>query len=151
MSYHNLLYMYGSEQDSAEQRVCIYVQNPKKLTSQKDVTYRDKNAAETITRLQNLIEDLQDYRVALAARYGELETMLYTRTLSLERCPHWKGHIEYIVTITKQMEDGTKIDELNEVFRGKDRKAAFARFEEIKKNHPGIITEIDVEKRSWER
>lgn len=151
MSYHNLLFRYGYEQESGETTVHIYVQAPHKLTTPQEIAHRDGYAAQDIARLEKIIEDLKDYRNALAARYGELETMAYTRVLRLERYPHWKGHIEYIVTITRKYEDKTEIKELREVYQGKERKQAFARAKELLKQYPGIPYEEDTEKRSWEK
>lgn len=151
MSYHDLLRQYGSERDDAETRIYIYAQNPRKLKTPGDIAYRDKDAAANIARLEKLIEDLKDYRQALAARYGELETMPYTRLLKLERHPHWKGHIEYIITITRTYQDKTETGELREVFPGKERKKALARYQELLKQYPGIKSEMDIEKRSWEK
>ena len=151
MSYRKYLTRYGSPSESAEIRCNIYLVDPAKLTTPKDIVLRDKNTAEEITRLETILEALKDYRIALAARYTDLETMPYTRRLRLERCPHWKGHIEYIVTITRTFSDKTEIDELREVFSGKDRKKAFERTAELKKQFPGIPYEEDIEKRNWER
>ncbi|MGN0978640.1 MAG: hypothetical protein ACI4PH_11345 [Faecousia sp.] len=151
MSYHDLLYRYGYEQGDGETRLYIYAVNPKKLETPKDVIYRDKDAATNIERLEKLIEDLKDYRQALAARYGELETMPYTRLLKLERRPHWKGHIEYIVAITKTHSDGTKVQELREVYPGKERRQAIARYQELQKQRPGIESVMDIEKMQWEK
>lgn len=77
--------------------------------------------------------------------------MPYTRLLKLERHPHWKGHIEYIVTITRKYDDNTIVDELREVYPGKERKKAFDRTAELLKQNPGIPYEKDIERRSWER
>ena len=151
MSYHDLLYRYGYEQDSAEVRPYIYIQHPRKLSTPEQIMYRDKDAAENIRRLESIIADLKDYRQALAARYGELETMPYTRLLKLERCPHWKGKIEYTITITKTFPDKTEIKELREVYPGKERRKAIARYEQLKKERPGIEAVMDIEKRHWEK
>ena len=151
MSYHDLLYRFGSEQESAEVRPYIYIQHPRKLSTPEEIMYRDKDAAANIQRLESIIADLKDYRQALAARYGELETMPYTRLLKLERCPHWKGNIEYTVTITRNYQDKTEIKELREVYSGKYRRKAISRYEELKKQFPGIPCEMDIEKRQWEK
>lgn len=151
MSFRKYLTRYGSPAESAEIRTYIFLVDPQKLTTPKDIIYRDKNAADNITELEHIIEALKDYRKALAARYGELETMPYTRLLKLERSPHWKGHIEYIVTITRTFPDKTEINELREVYPGKERKKAFERTAELLKQYPGIPYEKDIEKRSWER
>ena len=151
MSYHDLLHRFGSEQESNEIRPYIYIQHPRKLSTPEEIMYRDKDAAANIQRLESIIADLKDYRQALAARYGELETMPYTRLLKLERCPHWKGNIEYTVTITRNYQDKTEIKELREVYSGKDRRKAISRYEELKKQFPGIPCEMDIEKRQWEK
>lgn len=114
MSYHDLLTMYGGEQLEAEQRVYIYVQQPKRYKTTEDIARKDADIARQIERMERLIDDLRDYRVALAQRYAELETMPYTRVLTLKRDPSYKGRITYWVTITRRMSDGTETDELRE-------------------------------------
>lgn len=150
MSYHDLLHRYGHEQPQAETHVYIFAQAPQKLTTPDEVAYRDKTAAQDIKRLEKLVADLKDYRRALAARYAELETLPYTYLLKLERVPHWKGHIEYIITLTKTLSDGTKTQELREVFPGKERRKAFTRAAELKHQRPGIPYEEDIARRPWE-
>ena len=151
MSYHKYLTRYGSPAETGEIRFSIYLTDPAKLTTPKDIAWRDKHIAEDITRLESVLEALRDYRKDLAARYGELETMPYTRVLKLERHPHWKGNIEYIVTITRQYSDKTGVLELRESFPGKERKKAFDRYNALLKQYPGIRNEMDIEKRSWEK
>lgn len=151
MSYHKYLTRYGSPAETGEIRFSIYLTDPTKLTTPKDIAWRDKHIAEDITRLESVLEALRDYRKGLAARYGELETMPYTRLLKLERRPHWKGNIEYIVTITRQYSDKTDVQELREFYPGKERKKAFDRYNALLKQYPGIHNEMDIEKRSWEK
>lgn len=150
MSYHDLLNQYGHEQPQAETRVYVFAQAPRKLTTPNEVAYRDRTAAQDIKRLEKLVDDLKDYRRALASRYAELETLPYTYLLKLERVPHWKGHIEYVITLTKTLSDGTKTQDLREVFSGKDRRKAFARAAELRRQRPGIPYEEDIARRSWE-
>ena len=88
MSYHDLLNQYGHEQPQAETRVYIFAQAPQNLTTPDEVAYRDRTAAQDIKRLEKLVDDLKDYRRALASRYAELETLPYTYLLKLERVPH---------------------------------------------------------------
>ena len=151
MSYHKYLTRYGSPAETGEIRFSIYLTDPAKLTTPKDIVWRDKHADEEINRLESVLEALRDYRKDLAARYGELETMPYTRLLKLERHPHWKGNIEYIITITRQYSDKTDAQELREVYPGKERKKAFDRYNALLKQYPGIHNEMDTEKRSWEK
>lgn len=151
MSYHDLLTMYGSEQETAEQRVYIYVQQPQQYKTPEKIARKDADIARQIERMERLIDDLRDYRVALAQRYAELETMPYARVLTLKRDPSYKGRITYWVTITRRMSDGTETDELREQFPGQDRAKAFDRFAALQKQYPGIASVKDVARRSWER
>ena len=151
MSYHDLLTMYGGEQLEAEQRVYIYVQQPKRYKAPEDIARKDADISRQIERIDRLIDDMRDYRVALAHRYAELETMPYTRVVTLKRDPSDKGGITYWVTITRELTDGTKIDELREQYAGNERAKAFARFEDLQKQYHGIASVKDVARRSWER
>lgn len=143
--------MYGDEQREAEQRVHIYVQQPQQYKMPDDIARKDADIARQIERMERLIDDLRDYRVALAQRYAELETMPYTRVLTLKRDPSYKGRITYLVTITRRMSDGTETDELREKYAGQERAKAFARFAALQKQYPGIASAKDVARRSWER
>lgn len=151
MKYADLFIRYGYQVESAEHRIYIYCQLPEKLTTQEEILHRDKVTANTIREMQSYIELLTEYRRNLAARYAELETMPYRLALKLERDPHYRGGVYYNVTITKTLADGTETDELREQFTGAERRKAFARFEELKKQRPGIEAVKDIEKRSWEK
>lgn len=149
MSYKN--YFGRSADGCAEIRPYIHIRQPEKLAKPEDIAYYDGRAAQAIKELEAIAENLKEYRQALAARYGELETMSYTRLLKLERRPHWRGNIEYTVTITRTMADGTELQELREVYPGNERYKAKSRFQALQKQYPGIPTEQDTEKRAWER
>lgn len=108
----------------------------------------DGMAAQRIADAQKLIADLTEYRQALAARYAELQIMPYRRVLRVKR---WKSdNVSYYVTICREYEDGTRTEELRESYSGKDRHTALKRFEELKKQNPGIEAEKDIAKSKWE-
>lgn len=151
MSYAERVKDHGNRGGYIEVRNWLYMYDTAKLTTPEDVARADRTAAGDLLRLEALAADLREYRQALAARYAELETMGYKYTLLLERYPHWKGHIEYTVTLRKTMDDGSQIDELREVYGGKDRRKALDRFAELKRQRPGIETVQDIAKKSWER
>lgn len=151
MTYKDFFDGWRCQEGTTEISRRIYIRRPEKLETVKDVAYYDSKTAQCIQELETTIEALKDYRQALAARYGELETMSYTRLLKLERRPHWRGNIEYTVTIIRTLADGTAIPELREVFPGNERHKAKARFQALQKQYPGIPTEQDTEKRTWER
>lgn len=151
MSYRKYLTRYGSPAETGEIRFSIYLTDPAKLTTPKDIVWRDKHIAEDITRLETVLEALRDYRKDLAARYGELETMPYTERVELERYRNSISGISYYVRIVRHYEDGTEVYQLKESYPGKERYKAIKRFAEIQKQRPGIEAVKDIEKRKWER
>ena len=151
MSYESLFTRYGSP--STEADICIrgYLTRPDKLTQER-IRGNDESAAGIISRCEETIAALPDYRRALAARYAELESAPYALRLELERKPSYNGSgVLYYVRIIRAYQDGTEVLELNEAYTGKDRRQALARFEELKKQRPGIETVKDIERRGWER
>lgn len=151
MSLETLFTRYGSRSKEAEIRLNAWLLRPDTLTPDK-ISYYDGVALQTIRRAQSLIEDLNAYRQALAARYNELETSAYHYQLKLERQPANSCHgVLFFLSLSKIYADGTTISELNEKYEGKQRHEALARFEALKKQRPGIEAIQDIEKRSWER
>lgn len=147
MSYRD----YIRNRSDGEIRLNVYITSPESITKPEDIARRDSWTAHSIAELESALENLREYRKDLAARYSQLVTMAYSERLEVERSPHWKGHIEYIVRIIRKYEDGKEVDQLREVFPGKERRKALERFEEIRKSRPGIPAEKKLEKRSWER
>lgn len=141
---------FGRNADgTAEIRPYIYIRQPEKLTKPEDIAYYDGRAAQMLRELEAIADNLREYRQDLAARYGQLETMSYTRLLKLERRPG--NGVKYYLTVTKTFTDGSQVSELREIYTGKERKQAFDRFHSLQKQFPGIPYEQDTEKRSWER
>ena len=77
--------------------------------------------------------------------------MGYKLLLTLKRYKRYQGGVEYYITLTKTLDDGTQVKELSETYTGKERRQAIARFEALKKQRPGIEAVKDIEKKSWER
>lgn len=128
-----------------------YFQPPEKLTSSGVISH-DRSAAHMLEQARQLVEDLTEYRQALAARYAFLETAPYALCLSLVRHPAWSGgKVRFELRLFRRYEDGTEVDELHEHFPGKQRREAIARYEALKKARPGIQAEQDIDRRSWER
>lgn len=136
--------------DLAEIRFSITLCDPKTLETAKRIVYYDQNADDAIEQCKKAIKELEEYRQELAQRYAALETMMFCERLELIRYKAWKGAVTYHVNIIRTYEDKTEVEILKESFSGKERQKAFKRFEEIKKQRPGIKTVIDVEKRKWE-
>ena len=151
MSYEALFHRYGSPSREAEINIRGYLVKPDKLTQER-IRGFDESAAGIIARCEETIAALKEYRQALAARYAELDAAPYSLRLELERKPSYNGSgVLYYIRIIRAYQDGTEVLELNEAYTGKDRRTALARFEELKKQRPGIEIMKDIEKRSWER
>ena len=151
MSYLDLFQRYGKTSREAEISIRAYLLRPDALTADR-IKYNDESAARIIAECESTIEAMKEYRQALAARYATLETAPYSLRLELKREPGWRGRgIDYYVTLYKTYEGGTEVMELNEHYTGKQRREALARFEELRKQRPGIELVKDIEKRSWEK
>lgn len=149
--YNAAFIRYGRKDTYTERTYRTYIHDPASINKTKDIMWEDKSTADDIARLQKEIEFLQFHRQQLAKRYGELETMGYTRQLTLKREHRTYSGIHYYLTIDRIMEDGTAISELSETYPGKERHKAIARFQELKKKNPGIKSEKDIEKSRWEK
>ena len=151
MSYLDLFQRYGSPSREAEIRLTNYLLRPDTLTADRIKDY-DDSAARTIVHCQALIAQLVEYRQALAERYAALMTAAYRDRLELTRDPGYRGKpVLYFVRIVRTYEDGTTERVLDEKYFGTERRKAFARFAELKKQRPGIEAVQDTDKRSWER
>ena len=102
----------------------------------------DMTQAELVLFLETLAENIE----------AKATTAPYKLRLEIERDPHWRNQgVDYYVRIIRAYEDGTEVKELNEHYTGKQRREALARFEELRKQRPGIELVKDIQRRSWER
>ena len=151
MSYLDLFQRYGSPSREANVQVRDYLIRPDVLTADRIANY-DKSAARTIAECRQLIDQLTEYRQALAERYAQLATAAYRDRLELRREPGYRGKpVIYSVQIVRTYEDGTTQTPLSETYTGADRRKAFARFAALQKERPGIETIQDTDRRAWER
>lgn len=150
MSYLDLFQRYGSPSREASVQIRDYLIRPDVLTADRIANY-DKSAAHTIAECRQLIEQLTEYRQALAERYAQLATAAYRDRLELRRDPGYRGKpVIYSVQIVRTYEDGTTETPLSETYTGTDRRKAFARFAVLQKERPGIETIQDTDRRAWE-
>lgn len=151
MSYTDLFQRYGAPSKEAEIRIWYYLQRPEALDTFDRIKHYDTQAAQMVAQCKKLIEDMSEYRQALAARYNELATMPSRRRLKLERYVNYDNRKFYYIRHITEYDDGTSVETETERFPGKERRAALARFAELKKQYPGIAAEMDIEKKSWEK
>ena len=151
MSYLDLFQRYGSPSREAEIRLHGYLIRPDTLTADR-IQHNDETAARLIEDCHRLADQLADYRKALAERYAALATAAYRDRLELVRERRWRDSpVLYHVQIIRTYEDGTEETPLHERYHGQERRKAFARFEELKRQRPGIETLQDTEKKPWEK
>lgn len=151
MSYTDLFHRYGSPSKEAEIRIWYYLQRPEALDTFDRIKHYDTQAAQMVAQCKKLIEDMSEYRQALAARYNQLATMPSRRRLKLERYVNYDNRKFYYIRHFTDYDDGTSVETETETFPGKERRAALARFAELKKQYPGIAAEMDIDKKSWEK
>lgn len=150
MSYQERFQQRGNIR-VADVRISEWLLAPENIDSADSIARYDKSAARTIEDCKALIADLIEYRQALTARYNALATMASKKSIFLQRRRKYGGGITYYIHHYLTYEDGTKVETGTETFTGKERAAALKRFEELKKANPGIETEIDIEKKAWEK
>lgn len=125
MSYLDLFQRYGSPSREVEIRLTNYLLRPDTLTADRVKTY-DESAA--------------------------LMTAACRDRLELIRDPGYRGKpVLYFVRIVRTYEDGTTERVLDEKYFGAERRKAFARFAELKRQRPGIETMQDTDRRHWEK
>lgn len=131
----------------------IYIKKPSAITSAKDLEWYSGRASQAIAEAESMIELMQEYQKALYDRYQEICSANYTLFLKLQREVHYSGSKAYVITISKRFDGHNVADEeiLREKYEGKERHKALKRFEALKKEYPNIPSEMDIEKRHWER
>lgn len=151
MSYTDLFRRYGAPSKDAEIRILYYLRMPEALDTFDRIKQYDSQASQIIAQCNKLIEDMSEYRQDLAARYNQLATMPSRRRLRLERYVNFNNKKFYYIRHFTNYDDGTVVETETETFPGKERRAALARFAELKKQYPGIVAEMDIDKKSWEK
>lgn len=149
MSYKD--YFRYDRDDSASRNIYMHLYRPEALYTAKEVTYYDRNAADDIAKFEAIIEDLKEYRLALARRFAELETMPFTYRLYITRKKSYTTKkVSYTVRLARVLPDGKELDERREQFSGTERRKAFDLFEQLKRERPGIEAIQETDKAHWE-
>lgn len=151
MTYKELFGGWHCRDGYANHTLYVNCCRPDKLSTVAEILQNNERASRTIAELESYITALREYQQELAKRAAQLETMGYKLLLTLERYKRYQGGVEYYITLTKTLDDGTQVKELSETYTGKERRQAIARFEALKKQRPGIEAVKDIEKKSWER
>lgn len=150
-SYSALFSRYGSPSREADIRISGYLTRPDYLDTFDRIKHQDETAARIIADCKRLVSQLIEYRQDLAARYSALATMPSRESIELQRYRGYHGGVTYYIRFWTQYDDGTRVKTATETYSGKERHKAIARFEELKKQRPGIEAEKRIEKQQWEK
>ena len=139
--------------EEAEIRRNAYIKKADAIGSIKDIEHYEQNAVEAIKAYEASIETLKEYRKTLYTRYQEICSAPFKLVLFIERRIKFDNRKSYIITVSKRFTGKNIKDEeiLREVFEGRERHKALARFEALKKEYPNIENEKNIDKRSWEK
>ena len=147
-----LFQRYGSPAREADIRINGYLLYPEDLDSTARVKDYDKSAARIIRELEEKIQQLKAYRIALAERYNYLATAPTVPVVRLTRRKTYEGKVFYYLEVySRNLLDGKEVKASSTTFPGKERHKAIAAYNDYVQAHPGIAAEMDIEKRSWER
>ena len=88
-----------------ELHVRVWLQAPSTRQTMEEVQSEDMSALRAIEEAEEMIAQLKQYRLDLAARAQLLAVTPYTHRLELTRERHWQGHVYYFVTLYKVYTD----------------------------------------------
>ncbi len=154
MTLDKLFSRYGRPYHETDERIYINLTRTDKIDTTERVQYYDSYAKDKITELLTFAELLKEYRRSLYERAQELYTASYSMKLQLLRTVDtWSNKKSYTVKILQipDAPNARPVEILSESYAGKERHTALKRFEELKKIHANIETEIDIEKKRWEK
>jgi len=114
----------------------------------------DQYAANDIARAEEIIAAIKQYRLDLFAHTRALQSIGSRQELRLTRQKSWSDKkVTYYVSI-HTIYDDPKIKtalSFNKPFPGTQRREAFALFEQMKRERPGVACVVDIDKKAWEK
>lgn len=132
----------------------FYFTKAEKLDSLERILFHDRSAAEKIKDAENMIAVLKEYRQSLFERSQIITAANYHLRLTLTREVHYYDKKKYYqIEIAKifDRKDIAPESILSERYEGTERHKAIKRYEELRKSHPGIESEMDIAKKHWEK
>lgn len=141
---------------SEEERLQIYnyIVKPDALDSIERIKLFDENAARTIKEAQQMIEKLTRYRADLYKRFNDIYGAAYSMQLLIKRTFDYAANRRYYTVTVSRVYDRADIAAeavVKETYTGQDRHKALKRFDELKKQYPGIEAVKDIAKSKWEK
>ena len=145
---------YGAPAREMEETLRFYHERADAIDSIKRIKENERRAVEEIEGLRQFADMLEEYRRTLYERAQAFYSAPYSMRLTLtRRVDTWTNKKYYDVELLKvyDLENAAPEKILEETYPGTERRQAFARFEELKKQHPNIETIIDTAKKHWEK
>lgn len=149
----NLFSGYGSPSKEAEFRITGYYTRADCIDELDQIKRSDERAQRDIEELQSKIRQLSAYRISLAERYNFLATAPTVPIVRLMRHrKSYNGKVFYhLATFSRYLADGHEIQTGCTIYPGTERHKAIDAYKEYIKAHPGIESEMQIEKSRWER
>ena len=148
------LFDYGCRDGFKDYQYRAFLKMPERIEELKDCQHYDLEAERLINSCKLAIETMQAYRAALFERYNVIATTPTVPVVKLtrERKYYREGNIYYYLrTYRRNLETGKDLQVESKEYSGKQRHEAIKAFNDYVKSHPGIINEMDIAKREWER
>ena len=113
----------------------------------------DQWVARDIQRLEETIIKMKEHRKALYEHTQRLQELDNHLQLKLKRERRYDNKVHYYVTVKRIYPANERMynDIINEHYDGSDRSKAIKRYEQLKKEYPGIESIKDIEKGRWEK
>ena len=149
---NKLFTRYGNTEKTSDKKIYIYERHPETLHTAKTILNSFNSVERTLEELEEVMEELKAYRIALTERYNFITTAPTKKKIKLYREKKYGGKVFYFIQFyTVNLVDG--YEDLTEAIRyeGKERKKAIEHFEQLKKEKTGVIFEQDIERGRWER
>ena len=120
---------------------------------EKELKQLDNWAVRDIERLEETIKTLKDYRKQLYEHTQQLQELESRLQLKLKRERRYDNKVHYYVTVKRIYPANERMynDIISEHYDGTQRHEAIKRYEQLKKQYPGIEAIKDIKKGRWEK
>lgn len=122
---------------------------PERIPEMDRLKLYDNWIAQDIAAAEKVIEKAKAYRLELAKRAAQLETMQSHIRVTLKR--ERRDNIAYFLYTEKVYEDGTAQRLQSNRYEGKERHKAIKAFRDMRKQYQGYEYIEDIKKSQWER
>lgn len=133
----------------------LYLVDPESLTTLSQCQQQDERISRYISDLESELEILRNLRSQNFSRMQHLFSLPWVPKVELLREKHYygDGKVYYYLIHWKVYLDSTTPPEQisSQKYPGTDRRRAISDFNAYVKSHPGILSEMNIEKGRWER